>query len=193
MQGITHTHTHTRTHAHAHAHKLTHSLSHKHLHSSKGNMDCVMAQQKSQGTGGRRPTSGADGAWRRCRFPRQMCARHDQRAASIAAAEKRVKAGRGHVPAESLAVGLDRHHPRRTASTSTGSAAPPTPSGVRRRERKLVVVWTVRPRCTPCTSTLCDHAGPRVRWALRLLGWFGGGYATEICFPYGTGRRPRWG
>jgi hypothetical protein len=48
--------------------------------------------------------------------------------------------GKRHIPAESLAVGLDRHHPMRTARTSTWSPATPTPSGVRRRERKRVVV-----------------------------------------------------
>ena len=48
--------------------------------------------------------------------------------------------GKRHIPAASLAVGLDRHHPRRTARTSTWSPAPPTLSGVRRRERKRVVV-----------------------------------------------------
>jgi len=111
--------------------------------------------------------------------------------------------GKRHIPAASLAVGLDRHHPRRTARTSTWSPAPPTLSGVRRRERKRVVVsdgqtevhspaplpavTTVRP---PGRTTTVRPERTRVR-RLRLKAFF---FSTAILqgaqVQRGPGTRP---
>jgi hypothetical protein len=104
---------------------------------------------EQQETGGRRPTSGADGAWRRCRFPRHVCALHDQRAASIAAAEKRGGEGSGTYLQSRWR--LDSTDTTRCVRRGRAPGAP-------RRPRRVVSVaenvngssyLTVGPRCTP--------------------------------------------